>query len=100
MRRLHLRESSIVLLILSAGAFASEDEALKSAYCRAYNRWLHEYCAPGLEDITEGKILIGGTFTEVKGFSAAGLARLNADGTVDTTFGAGGRVIIERPEAD
>ena len=34
----------------------------------------------------DGKILIGGQFTEVHGFSASGLARLNADGTVDTTF--------------
>jgi uncharacterized delta-60 repeat protein len=34
----------------------------------------------------DGKLLIGGTFTEVQGFAASGLARLNADGTVDTTF--------------
>jgi uncharacterized delta-60 repeat protein len=34
----------------------------------------------------DGKILIGGQFTEVQGFAASGLARLNADGTVDRTF--------------
>ncbi len=36
----------------------------------------------------DGKILIGGRFTEVQGFAASGLARLNADGTVDRTFKA------------
>ncbi|MBS1797001.1 MAG: VCBS repeat-containing protein [Acidobacteria bacterium] len=34
----------------------------------------------------DGKTLIGGQFTEVNGFAASGLARLNADGTVDTSF--------------
>lgn len=42
----------------------------------------------------DGKILIGGDFTDVDGTTAKGVARLNADGTVDTTFnvagGAGG----------
>ena len=37
---------------------------------------------------SDGKILIGGQFTEVQGYAASGLARLNADGTVDTTFNA------------
>ncbi|HEY0426361.1 MAG TPA: FG-GAP-like repeat-containing protein, partial [Pyrinomonadaceae bacterium] len=36
----------------------------------------------------DGKILLGGQFTEVQGFAASGLARLNADGTVDTNFNA------------
>ena len=36
----------------------------------------------------DGKILIGGQFTEVQGYAASGLARLNADGTADTTFNA------------
>ncbi len=34
----------------------------------------------------DGKILIGGHFTDVHGFAASGIARLNADGTVDTSF--------------
>ena len=34
----------------------------------------------------DGKILVGGLFTEVQGFGASGLARLNADGTVDSSF--------------
>jgi uncharacterized delta-60 repeat protein len=38
---------------------------------------------------TDGKILIGGAFTNVQGVSRGGLARLNADGSVDASFGAG-----------
>ena len=38
---------------------------------------------------TDGKILIGGTFSEVNGASRNGIARLNTDGTLDTTFNPG-----------
>ncbi|MBS1797003.1 MAG: VCBS repeat-containing protein [Acidobacteria bacterium] len=34
----------------------------------------------------DGKVLIGGNFMEVNGFAASGLARLNPDGSVDTSF--------------
>jgi uncharacterized delta-60 repeat protein len=34
----------------------------------------------------DGKILFGGHFTEVNGFAASGLARLNPNGTIDSTF--------------
>ena len=37
----------------------------------------------------EGKVLIGGSFTGVNGVPRAGLARLNADGSVDTSFQPG-----------
>ena len=40
--------------------------------------------------MNDGKILICGTFTSYNGMSVNGLARLNADGTLDTTFNAGG----------
>jgi uncharacterized delta-60 repeat protein len=36
----------------------------------------------------DGKILIGGTFSTVNGVSRTGIARLNPDGTLDTTFNA------------
>jgi len=35
---------------------------------------------------TDGKILIGGTFTTVGRYPRKGIARLNTDGTVDTSF--------------
>ena len=34
----------------------------------------------------DGKVLIGGEFTSVNGFSLAHIARLNSDGSVDTSF--------------
>lgn len=37
----------------------------------------------------DGKILIGGYFSNVNGVSRVGIARLNADGTLDTGFGNG-----------
>ncbi len=36
----------------------------------------------------DGKILIGGFFTEVNGFAASGIARVNTDGSTDTSFKA------------
>ncbi len=36
----------------------------------------------------DGKFLIGGFFTDVNGVAASGVARFNADGTIDSTFNA------------
>lgn len=51
----------------------------------------HIHCIAVLPD---GRILIGGSFTTIGGEPRSGLARLNADGTLDETFnpgaGAGG----------
>ncbi len=38
---------------------------------------------------TDGKILIGGDFTSFNGNSKTGIARLNSDGSLDTTFETG-----------
>lgn len=40
----------------------------------------------------DGKLLIAGTFTAVNGVTAVRIARLNTDGSVDTTFNAGSGV--------
>ena len=37
----------------------------------------------------DGKVIIGGDFTTVKGLTRIGIARLNADGSGDATFNAG-----------
>src|SRR5882724_4179406 len=48
----------------------------------------------------DGKILIGGSFTTVNGFTRSHFARLNADGTVDYTFApdnasnSGGQIFV------
>jgi uncharacterized delta-60 repeat protein len=38
---------------------------------------------------TDGKVLIGGSFTTFDGVARAGIARLNADGSLDTSFDPG-----------
>ena len=40
--------------------------------------------------LTDGKLLVGGTFTTYNGTAKSGLIRLNSDGSLDTTFNAGG----------
>jgi uncharacterized delta-60 repeat protein len=40
--------------------------------------------------LPDGKLLIGGPFTSVNGQTASGIARLNTDGTFDSTFNQGG----------
>ena len=44
-----------------------------------------------------GKVLIGGDFTEVNGVRRSGIARLNADGSLDTSFDAGAGVSYQEP---
>ncbi len=39
--------------------------------------------------LADGRVLVGGNFIEVGGTPQVGIARLNADGSLDTTFGAG-----------
>ena len=40
----------------------------------------------------DGKVLIGGNFSSIKGTNRNGIARLNADGTLDSTFHPGAGV--------
>ncbi len=42
-----------------------------------------------IELLPNGQILIGGEFSEINGIPVRNLARLNADGTLDTTFNQG-----------
>src|SRR5207247_2091987 len=34
----------------------------------------------------DGKVIVGGQFTSINGYSRLGIARLNTNGTVDTSF--------------
>ncbi len=43
-----------------------------------------------IEVLGDGKLLVGGAFSTYNGTAISGLARLNADGTLDTTFNVGG----------
>ncbi len=44
--------------------------------------------------LPDGKILIGGNFTSVGGHTTRYVARLNANGTVDTSFAVGGNSMV------
>ena len=46
--------------------------------------WGYNITAIGLQN--DGKIIIGGTFSEINGVSRNGIARLNNDGSLDLTF--------------
>ena len=52
----------------------------------------------------DGKILVAGVFTRMNGEPAGGISRLNADGTIDTTFapasGANGAINVIALQAD
>jgi uncharacterized delta-60 repeat protein len=43
----------------------------------------------------DGKLVLGGSITDSVGISRQMLIRLNADGTLDSTFGVGGRSVLE-----
>ncbi|MFN0276971.1 MAG: cohesin domain-containing protein [Pyrinomonadaceae bacterium] len=46
-------------------------------------------CSVSVE-MPDGRILVGGYFDFVNGISLSGIARLNSDGSIDTTFNPGG----------
>ena len=72
-------------LAMSAYAAGEVDSTFNGA---AYANLTNQGSVNVIKFQPDGKILIGGQFTEVQGYAASGLARLNADGTVDKTFNA------------
>ena len=48
-----------------------------------------EFRADGLDLQPDGQIIVGGNFTRFNNAAAPGIVRLNADGSIDTTFNAG-----------
>jgi uncharacterized delta-60 repeat protein len=51
--------------------------------------------ANGISFQPDGKIIVVGTVNGTSAYDAWGIARYNADGTPDTTFGSGGLVLIK-----
>jgi uncharacterized delta-60 repeat protein len=49
---------------------------------------------------TDGKIIIGGDFTQVRGVTQNRIARLNTDGTLDTGFNTGGTIGVDSTVLD
>ena len=89
---LRLRSVSLILTFILAAIFCSTSygagEVDTSFNGAAYGALSNQGNVNVIKRQPDGKILIGGQFTEVQGYAATGLARLNADGTVDTTFNA------------
>ena len=83
--RLH---RSVVGFLLLASTFAST--AVRAALPPARDTTFQTLSMDGLPNaaivLPDGKILIGGSFTTIGGSSHPGLARLNADGSLDESF--------------
>lgn len=55
----------------------------------------NDYTPADIAVQSDGKVIIAGEFTSVNGVSRSKIARLNADGTLDTGFNAAGMVISD-----
>jgi uncharacterized delta-60 repeat protein len=80
------------------GSVTSAVVTLCLAYCDDFNPGTIN---PGLSDVInialpqpDGKILVGGTFTNLGGLSRKNIGRLNADGTVDAAFNPGANASV------
>ncbi len=95
-RDLALQADGSVILV---GSFTSYNGTSRSSIARANtNGTLDTLLNPTAKQVgninaiakqADGKVLIGGTFNIVNGSVRGNLARLNADGTLDTTFDPG-----------
>ena len=98
-----LSDGSVVLV----GAFTSYNGTSRTGIARANtNGTLDAALAPNaalagniwaVSRQTDGKVLIGGSFSAVGGTARANVARLNSDGSLDTTFdpGTGANQLVE-----
>lgn len=72
------------LFIFGNFLFSQNQADLDTSY---HNGFLSGDCSVVASAVqTDGKLLVGGNFTNYNGAIANGIARLNADGTLDTTF--------------
>jgi uncharacterized delta-60 repeat protein len=70
----------------------SFDSGLGVDYVFFYSHVLHSVHALALQP--DGKVLIGGQFTSYNGTTRNGIARLNSDGSLDTSFNPGTGVSV------
>ncbi|HEY0658433.1 MAG TPA: hypothetical protein VGD05_08160, partial [Pyrinomonadaceae bacterium] len=83
-RRISLIAQFILLLSVSVISIRAEGEVDPFFNASVYNN--QGTGVKVLAALPDGKIIIGGSFTVANGASRQGLARLNADGSLDTTF--------------
>jgi uncharacterized delta-60 repeat protein len=87
-RKISVIAQLILLVLISVISINAAGEVDTSFGGAAYGELTNQGNVNVLAVQPDGKILFGGVFTEVQGYAASGLARLNADGTVDRTFNA------------
>jgi len=89
MKNLFMNKLAILVLVLSALSFqaAAQTLNLDTSFGGVTDAAPQNYFSAVQAD---GKILVGGEFNFVNGTQIRGLARLNADGSLDTGFNAGG----------
>ena len=83
-RRVTMVRSALALVTLVAPA-----SSVAQVFDESFNATVGPIAGNRVESIAlqpDGKILIGGLFTEVNGVTRGGLARLNPDGSLDTSF--------------
>ena len=86
LRSLSIASSILMLTFLAFGADGNVDESFTGNAVRARGSNLVDLTFETSLKQPDGKILIGGNFQTVGGLARSNIARLNADGTVDTTF--------------
>ncbi|MCW5959048.1 MAG: VCBS repeat-containing protein [Pyrinomonadaceae bacterium] len=85
-KRISIIAQSILLIFAAVFSINAAGEVDPTFTGNAYGELTNQGSIYAITLQPDGKILIGGRFTEVQGFGAPGIARLNADGTVDRTF--------------
>ena len=85
-KRILIVPQLILLVLATVFSTQAAGEVDATFNGRAYGELSNQGNVNVLKVQPDGKILIGGRFTEVQGYAASGLARLNADGSVDMTF--------------
>jgi len=83
---LALRALLLCLLLVTGGTLAAQDGSIDTSFDPGSNI-NGEVWSIALQP--DGKVLIGGAFTAVGGVARNGVARLNADGSLDTSFNPG-----------
>lgn len=82
----------LLITLLAIMAFATATFAADGGLDAAFNPGLSSSSFPEVTHVAvtaDGKIMIAGYFTSVSGVSRNGIARLNADGTLDASFDPG-----------
>ncbi len=77
---------SILLAVFFCGAAKGAGELDSGFSASAFGGLAFNGTINAVKVQPDGKILVGGHFTEANGFAATAIARLNADGTTDTSF--------------